>query len=970
MHSIEQLNSALTGRYEIERRVGQGGMATVYLARDLRHNRKVALKVLSAELAAVLGRERFLAEIETTANLQHPHLLPLFDSGEIGGLLFYVMPFVQGETLRKLLERERQLAVDDAIHIATAIGSALDYAHRHGVIHRDLKPENILMHERDPLVMDFGIALAVSNAGGTRVTQSGISLGTPQYMSPEQATGDRQVDGRSDIYSLGAVLYEMLAGEPPHVGTSVHAIIAKVITDRPRSIRASRDTVPEYVELAVMRALAKLPADRFSTAAEFVDAISGTKALTVPGMRSTVVHRGEVRDLPIVPVRPYRPSRLAAAVGVIAIAAAATTGAMAVRALRAPVLDPPARFPIALPDSLALSNSTGRQVALARDGSRAAFMLGFPGPLYTRRSGELQFDPIPLSDSARAVVISPDGRHVLFWVFAENPATAQLMKLPVDGGSPVKLADSASGVSQASWGDGGQVLFRRRDHLVVISADGGAERVAARPDTSKGQTALGWPELLPGEKAALVTIHHGPGNNPDSLYLGVVFLDDGRVEDLNVRGLTPHYASGHLLYVRQDGQLIALPFDRSKGRVTGDAMVIAKDVSARASGRGGSNARGVTDLAVSETGTILFTDGGVSFTGGFGGGPGRRGGPRRGGVGNDWWITVRHVKEGASAAVTTRSGAYREVRASPDGQRLALTIQDPVDASRENVWLLHIASDQLTQLTRNGMSSRPVWSPDGRRVIYRVTDQSRKPAIRFFSIPWDQSETPQPVLGADGAEDIEFPGPLGKYVAYVRGDSAATSSGTTNSDIFIAPIDSPQALRPFAATEIRERMPRFSPNGKWLAFNGHELSRSGGRETASGSILYVRPVPGPGALTKVSIDGGIAPMWSSDGKTLYYFSGGGSAPVIAARISEANGFQVVKRDTAFRRTPPQNSFALSDARSLSDIMPNGDIVYVTAVPPQVTAIVTGQAPPPTPVYTSNLIAIVNWRGLAVTSRPR
>src|ERR1043166_9081818 len=237
MHTTEQLNAALSGRYEIERQIGAGGMATVYLARDLKHHRNVALKVLNPELGAVVGPERFLAEIEVTANLHHPHLLPLFDSGESDGLLFYVMPYVEGETLRHRLERERQLTVDAAIRIACAVASALDYAHRHGVIHRGLKPENILLHDGEPLVMDFGIALAVSKAGGARVTQTGISLGTPQYMSPEQATGDWELDARSDIYSLGAVLYEMLTGDPPHSGSTVQAIIARVLTERPQSVR-------------------------------------------------------------------------------------------------------------------------------------------------------------------------------------------------------------------------------------------------------------------------------------------------------------------------------------------------------------------------------------------------------------------------------------------------------------------------------------------------------------------------------------------------------------------------------------------------------------------------------------------------------------------------------------------------------------------------------------------------------------
>src|SRR5687767_13494380 len=215
-------------------------MATVYLARDVRHNRRVALKVLNPELGAVLGVERFLSEIQVTANLQHPNLLPLFDSGESAGLLFYVMPYVEGESLRARLDRETQLPVEEAVRISAALAGALDYAHRHSVIHRDLKPENVLLHDGQPMIADFGIALAVRNAGGQRVTQTGLSLGTPQYMSPEQATGDRNIDARTDIYSLGALTYEMLAGEAPHTGPTAQAVIAKLMTEEPRSLAALR----------------------------------------------------------------------------------------------------------------------------------------------------------------------------------------------------------------------------------------------------------------------------------------------------------------------------------------------------------------------------------------------------------------------------------------------------------------------------------------------------------------------------------------------------------------------------------------------------------------------------------------------------------------------------------------------------------------------------------------------------------
>ena len=215
---LGRLQSALADRYRLDREVGAGGMATVYLAEDVRHDRRVALKVLRPELAAVIGAERFLAEIKLTANLQHPHILPLFDSGEADGYLFYVMPFVEGETLRDRLNREKQLPVADAVRITTEVASALDYAHRHGVIHRDIKPENILLHDGQALVADFGIALAASKAGGARMTETGMSLGTPHYMSPEQAMGEREITARSDVYALGAVLYEMLTGEPPFTG--------------------------------------------------------------------------------------------------------------------------------------------------------------------------------------------------------------------------------------------------------------------------------------------------------------------------------------------------------------------------------------------------------------------------------------------------------------------------------------------------------------------------------------------------------------------------------------------------------------------------------------------------------------------------------------------------------------------------------------------------------------------------------
>jgi eukaryotic-like serine/threonine-protein kinase len=285
----QRLDAALGDRYRVERELGAGGMATVYLAHDLKHDRKVALKVLKPELAAVIGAERFLREIKTIASLQHPHILGLIDSGEVDGTAFYVMPFVEGESLRDLLKREKQLPIADAVRIATEVAAALDYAHRHGVIHRDIKPENILLHDGQALVADFGIALAVSTAGGTRMTETGMSLGTPHYMSPEQALGEREITARSDVYALGCVLYEMLVGEPPFTGPTAQAIIAKVMTAEPVSLATLRRTVPFPVESAVLTALQKLPADRFATAARFAEALTST---AVPAQLDNTAHAG------------------------------------------------------------------------------------------------------------------------------------------------------------------------------------------------------------------------------------------------------------------------------------------------------------------------------------------------------------------------------------------------------------------------------------------------------------------------------------------------------------------------------------------------------------------------------------------------------------------------------------------------------------------------------------------------------
>ncbi len=316
--SLDRLSADLADRYRLERELGRGGMATVYLAHDLKHDREVALKVLRSELVGALGAERFLTEIRTTANLHHPHILPLYDSGDADGQLFYVMPFVEGESLRDRLAREKQLPLEDALQIAREVADALGYAHSHHVIHRDIKPENILLESGHAVVADFGIAKAVAAAGSERLTEGGIAVGTPQYMSPEQAAGEGELDGRSDLYSLGSVLYEMLVGQPPFTGSSAQAIMARHSMDQVPLPHIVRHTIPPHLESIVLCALEKSPADRFQTAADFGEALRAVSSGETPhltGSMLTRAYRGQARW--------WRPAALAAGVILLAIAVVA-----------------------------------------------------------------------------------------------------------------------------------------------------------------------------------------------------------------------------------------------------------------------------------------------------------------------------------------------------------------------------------------------------------------------------------------------------------------------------------------------------------------------------------------------------------------------------------------------------------------------------------------------------------------------
>src|SRR5262245_42657897 len=429
-----RLAAALADRYRFARELGQGCTATVYLSQDPRHHRQVAIKLMRPELSAVIGAERFLSEIRTTANLQHPHILPLFDSGEVDGVLYYAMPFVEGESLRDRLSREKQLPVSDAVRIATEVASALDYAHRHGVIHRDIKPENILLHDGSALVADFGIALAASKAGGTRITETGMSVGTPHYMSPEQAMGEREITARSDIYALGAVTYEMLIGEPPFSGPTAQAIVAKVLTEEPRPLIPRRRSISPEVEATVLTALEKLPADRFGTAHEFAAALTADQVAVRTGARARAA-----------PAAAPRWSRLALlAVGVALVAGAYLLGAR-------------------------------------RSGGAAP-------PMVFGSTAKVTWDPVMEVLPA----ISPDGKTVAY--AKASPARMRVFVRPVAGGRDIALSDDTTQVqSHPHWSpDGSRVLFLERGGVVSAPATGGAETAEVPPGSSGPVISAAW----------------------------------------------------------------------------------------------------------------------------------------------------------------------------------------------------------------------------------------------------------------------------------------------------------------------------------------------------------------------------------------------------------------------------------------------------------------------------------------------
>jgi len=824
--AVARLAAALADRYRIEHELGAGGMATVYLAQDLKHDRNVALKVLKPELAAVLGAERFVVEIKTTAALQHPHILPLFDSGTADSFLYYVMPYIEGETLRTRLDRETQLGIDEAVRITRDVADALDYAHRHGVIHRDIKPENILLHDGRPMVADFGIALAVSAAAGGRMTETGLSLGTPHYMSPEQATAEKELGNRSDIYSLGCVLYEMLSGNPPHTGASAQQIIMKIVTEEAAPVTRLRKSVPPSVAAAVAKAVERLPADRFETAAAFAQALGDPS-----------FHTAERTGAGAGAASPARSRR--AVVGLAVVAAMLLLAALWgwLRPQPAPVV---IRYGLALPASQARVLGSAAPVP-APDGSFLLYLgPGDPGnQLWIKRRDSYTASPIPGTTGVASFTLSPDGAWIALIV------AGRLSKLPVEGGSAVPLvSDSAGSEYGVAWLDDGSILYTLRGAagLMRISANGGAPALAYRSDSLISSS----PIALPGGRG--VTFLGCSLGCPES-QIWVLNLKTSRARLLLRKASTGVYvaeAGGHLVYSSEDGGLFAVPFDLDRLELTGNPIALASQVAV------GTDLSTSLDLFhISKNGTFAMVVGGRTVAG-------RtfelvwvdRSG-RQTPVDTSWTFKLTALANNHGWAL------------SPDGERVAIGLST---GNGDDIWVKPLPRGAPYRVTFDPRSDmRPHWTADSRFISF-VT--ARQPGGLYLHRA--DGAGADSVL-YEGVVDEGMVTPDNARLILRQGSLGAVAGGRNITGLRLATDTAP---KPVLATEFDEEAIALSPDGKWLAYQSDETGLT---------EVFVRPFPHTeSGKQQVSSGGGLAPLWSRDGKELFYLRG--DRNMMAARM--------------------------------------------------------------------------------------
>ncbi len=749
------------------------------------------------------------------------------------------MPYVEGESLRDRLDREKQLPVDDAVRLASEVASALDYAHRHDVIHRDIKPENILLHDGQALVADFGIALAASKAGGTRMTETGMSLGTPHYMSPEQAMGDRELTPRSDVYALGCVLYEMLTGEPPHTGPTAQAVVAKVMTAEPVPPTELRKTVPPGIGAVTLRALQKLPADRFASPADFALALASPETAAV---------MGPAQSLP-----GHRKSAWGLAAGFAAVGVLVGGVVMAWWSRPAPAAGVPARFEVGTPF---LGFNPNRLMTISRDGSTIAYVQGGGAGrgLRLRRLDQIVSTSIPGAQGANPL-FSPDGRELLFTRFG------QTQRVQVSGGQTTLFADIPETPFQV-WGDDGGLVYMGADNGIYRLPPGGGDPIhVSSPDTARNERRQHVTDILPGGRHALVYANTGAGPVGPLYVLDLRNGDRRYILDVEVRGA---WYAGHntLVYVTLDNTLHGIPFAPTTLEVSGEAVALAGPLS--------SMPTAMARVSTSRTGSVLYL-------------------PR------STAELVAVSRDGAARSLLASEAEYHNPKVSPDGRRIAVDINDP---SGRDVWVYSLTQGTLTRVTFDNDGHDAIWTPDGRALFYVATRDGATRLLRS---------------DLDGPGSIVSPQSLAAPGGWLSdGTLIGTRSSTGSATGWDIMTVGGSGLESVIATPFSEAWVRPSPDGRWLAYVTDESRRY---------EVYLRRVDGAGGRLQISIDGGSEPMWSADGRTLYYRrSDPDATDLVAATLDLAGSPSVVAREALFNWADYEGT----EPHSNYDVMPGGE----------------------------------------------
>lgn len=848
--------------YRIDAKLGAGGMGVVYRARDTKLGRDVAIKILPADFAADEDRlARFQREARLLASLNHSQIAAIYGLGEDSCTHFLVLELAAGEDLSARLQHG-PLAIAETLRLGRQITEALEYSHRQGIIHRDLKPSNIkVTTDKKVMILDFGLAKAFEVQGSaadvmqpltvmTDGTVTGVILGTACYMSPEQAQG-KPLDARTDIWSFGCVLYEMLSGQKAFQGETTSDTIAKILRAEPDWTRLPPAT-PGAVRRLLRRCLATDPARRLHHLAdarleidEVLDELAGAPAEDLPQATPspTPSLRGVIRFVIVVGL----------------VATAFLTGRqLGPRGPSQAISTGPATsFLVDRPSAMiSVGAESYTTLALTPDGAELIYVAEAGGirRLYRRARDRFESVPIPGTEGAKGVFLSPDGGQIGLFTHED------IRKTVPDGGPPIPVC-SAPLVRGASWGPDGTIIFSPIPEagLARVSANGGAIEVLTTPDRARGERCHRWPCFLPDGRAILFTIGTSDILRFADARIAVLSLETGEQRIIVDRGSYPLYLrSGHLLYMRA-GSLMAVPFDAERLEVTGPAVRVMDDIIT-------NPASGCAQVAVSQAGDLAYL----------------RGDPLIG-ERNLIWLD----RQGDLAPVIEVRRAFGSVRISPDGRFLAVDI----DAATGNVWILDNTRGGLTRLTYEWSNTRPVWTPDGRKVIF-ASDRHSAGNLYWKAV--------------DGSGDVER---LTESV-YKQWPTSCSADGilafteqhsATGEDIWLLELKGERVLKLFLCTPFSESNARFSPCGKWIAYTSDEAGR---RE------VYIQPYPGDGRRWQISTGGGDSPCWSPRSGELYYHCGD---ELMAVMIDTA---------PAFRLSKPRS--LIKNVIAAADITPDGE----------------------------------------------